>query len=150
MMDDAIDPTSPETAARARLLHELRAESYVMLRPSPIEGVGVFALVDIPKGCRAMFSPPDRPADWVTLSRAEVEALPLHARHLVENYCLFDATQYWVPAGGFKKLDLACFLNHSATPNVRSGDEGNWFEAMRDIVAGEELTIDYGEIVEGE
>jgi SET domain-containing protein len=42
------------------------------------------------------------------------------------------------------------FLNHSDTPNVISINEGEFFEAIRDIKEGEELVIDYGEIVDGE
>ena len=128
----------------------LRSESYVMLRPSPIAGIGVFAIADIPKGCRDMFSKPDPDDHWVPISRADVEALPAHARHLVENYCLFDAEQYFVPKHGFKKMDLVCFLNHSDAPNVMSIDDGAYFEAMRDIADGEELFVDYGEIVDGD
>jgi SET domain-containing protein len=135
---------------RDRLLSMLADDTWVMLQPSPVAGVGVFAIRDIPKGCRSMFSEPDTPDDWVSMSRAEVDALPEHARHQVENYCLYDDEQYFVPAGGFKKMDLSLFLNHSDTPNVRSVEDGAWFEAMRDISAGEELFVDYGEIVDDE
>ena len=120
-----------------------------MLRPSPIEGVGVFAVTDIPKGCRDMFSRPDPPEHWVAIPRADVESLPAHARFLVENYCLYDEHQYFVPEDGFKKMDLVCFLNHSDAPNVMSIADGNYFVALRDIASGEELLIDYGEIVDG-
>lgn len=133
------------------LLAELSANTYVMLRPSPVAGVGVFALIDIPKGCRAMFSPPDSAEAWITLSKAEVDALPPHAKFMVENYCLYDDDlNYFVPAGGFKKMDLAVFLNHGNTPNVQSVNDGDYFEALRDIKAGEELLLDYGAIVPGE
>ena len=97
-----------------------------------------------------MFSEPDAPEDWVSVSREEVDALPDWARHQVENYCLYDDRNYFVPARGFKQMDLSLFLNHAESPNVRSIEHGAWFEAMRDIAAGEELFIDYGEIVGGE
>ena len=135
---------------RQQLLSALRRDTYVMLRPSPIEGIGVFAICDIPAGCRDMFGKPDPPEHWIAISRAEVESLPAHARMLVENYCLYDEHQYFVPRHGFKTVDLACFLNHSDAPNVVSIDDGDYFEASRDIRAGEELLVDYGEIVEGE
>lgn len=135
--------------ARAALLRELSERTYVMLRPSPVAGVGVFAVRDIPKGCRDMLTAhtPD-PNTYITLSRAEVEALPSHAQQLIENYCLFDADQYYVPERGFKTLDLVCFLNHDDTPNVASVDDGAFFEALRDIHAGEELLVDYGKLVD--
>lgn len=135
---------------KQQLLDELINHTYVMLKPSAIAGIGVFAIRDIPKGCRAMFSKPDTNDNWITISKKEVESLPLHARHLIENYCLFDEDQYFVPDYGFKKIDVSLFLNHSDTPNVISIQEGDYFETTRDIKSGEELFIDYGEIVEGE
>ncbi len=133
---------------KEQLLNELINNTFVALRPSPVAGIGVFALRDIEKGCRAMFSKPDKNDKWVTISRKEVDALPDHAKHLVENFCLYDEVNYFVPDHGFKKIDLSLFLNHSDTPNLTSVEEGNYFEATRDIKSGEELFLDYGEIVE--
>ena len=61
-----------------------------------------------------------------------------------------DDENYFVPDYGFKKMDLVNFLNHSDAPNVISINDGEFFEAIRDIKTGEELLIDYGEIVDGE
>ena len=135
---------------KADLLAELSQHTYVMLKTSTVAGIGVFALRDIPKGCRDMFSKPDKSDSWLTLTKKEVETLPSHAQLLVENYCLFDEEKYFVPDYGFKKIDIALFLNHSDSPNVMSINEGEYFEALREIKSGEELFIDYGEIVEGE
>ena len=128
------------------LLNELAANHWVGLKPSPLHGVGVFALRDIPCGCADLFS--RDPGEWVHLGYADVEALPVHARKLVEAYCLFDGEGYFVPARGFKEMDLSLFLNHSETPNVGSLDEGAVFIALRDIAEGEELPLDYGSIVD--
>lgn len=135
---------------KAELLNELASNTWVMIRPSPIEGIGVFALCDIPKGCRDMFGNPDNAADWITISKSEVETLPSHAQFLVGNYCLYDEENYFVPAQGFKKMDISLFLNHADEPNIISINDGDYFEAIRDIKAGEELLIDYGEIVDGD
>ncbi len=135
---------------KAELLQELAGNTWVMLKPSPIEGIGVFALRDIPKGCRDMFGKPDDADEWITVSKNEIESLPAHAQFLVGNYCLYDEANYFVPAQGFKKIDISLFLNHSGEPNIISVDDGDYFETTRDIKEGEELVIDYGEIVEGE
>lgn len=132
------------------LLAELSHNTYVMLKPSPIEGIGVFAVRDIPRGCRNMFSKPDATDSWVTVPKTEVEALPAHAQFMVGNYCLYDEENYFIPGDGFKKIDVSLFLNHSDIPNLISIDDGSYFEAVRDIRAGEELLLDYGEIVDGE
>jgi SET domain-containing protein len=135
---------------KAELLHELSGNTWVMLKPSSIEGVGVFAVCDIPKGCREMFGKPDAPEDWITVPKKEIESLPSHAQFLVGNYCLYDEENYFIPAHGFKKMDVSLFLNHSDTPNIISVNDGDFFEALRDIKQGEELLIDYGGIVDGE
>ena len=135
---------------KQELLNELINNSYVMLRPSSIAGIGVFAIRDIPKGCRAMFSMPDVTDHWIKVSKQEAEMLPNHARSLIENYCLFDEENYFIPDYGFKKIDVSLFLNHSETPNVISIQDGDYFETTHDILEGEELFIDYGEIVDGE
>lgn len=135
---------------KEELLTELSSNTYVMLKPSSLEGIGVFAIKDIPKGCREIFSKPDDSDEWITISKKEIEALPLHAQFLVGNYCLFDEENYFVPGHGFKKMDVSLFLNHADEPNVISINDGDFFEATRDIKAGEELLIDYGEIVDDE
>jgi len=115
----------------------------VGLAPSPIHGIGVFALCDIPAGANDLFAPP-RP--WVPVPEGEVEKLPPHARRLVETYCLWDDGVYFVPPHGFRVLDVVTYLNHSDTPNLRQVNGGDWFETVRDVLAGEELTIDYGSL----
>jgi len=135
---------------KQRLLDELNNNTYVILRPSSVAGIGVFAIRDIAKGCRAMFSMPHLDDQWIKVSKREFELLPQHTQHLIENYCLYDEDHYFVPDHGFKKIDLSLFLNHSDSPNIISIQEGEYFEAIRDIKTGEELFINYGEIVDGE
>jgi SET domain-containing protein len=135
---------------KEELLQELVSNTWVMIRPSPIEGIGVFALQDIPKGCRSMFSQANEQEQWIPVPKAEVENLPAHAKALIENYCLYDDEHYFVPDYGFKKMDLVNFLNHSDSPNIISINDGEFFETIRHIEKGEELVIDYGEIVDGE
>lgn len=135
---------------KEELLRDLAGNTWVMIKPSPIDGIGVFALLDIPTGCRSMFSKANEQEQWIPVNKTEVENLPAHAKALIENYCLYDADNYFVPDYGFKKMDLVNFLNHANEPNVISINDGEFFEAIRDIKKGEELFIDYGEIVDGE
>ena len=133
---------------KAALLKQLAEATYVMIKASPIHGIGVFAIRDIPKGTQDIFS--QGVGDWIEVSKEEVEALPKHSRDLVENHCLFDEQNYFIPDYGFKLVDLVIYLNHSDTPNIISINDGERFEAIRDIAEGEELFVDYGTIVEGE
>ena len=130
------------------LLKQLAESTYVMIKASPVHGIGVFAIKDIPKGTQDIFS--QGIGEWIEVSKEEVEALPKHSRDLVENHCLFDEKNYFVPDYGFKLVDLVIYLNHSDVPNVMSINDGERFEAIRDITVGEELFLDYGTIVEGE
>jgi SET domain-containing protein len=131
---------------KAELLTDLQEHTYVMIQPSGIHGNGVFALRDIPKGCRDMFS--KGVGEWIKITKAEVEALPPHSRNLIETYCLWDDEHYFVPDYGFKVMDLVNYLNHSDDPNVISINDGEFFEAIKNIASGEELFIDYGAIVD--
>lgn len=135
---------------KEELLKELSGNTWVVLKPSDIEGIGVFALRDIPKGCRNMFGKPGDADEWITVSKKEIENLPAHAQFVVGNYCLYDEENYFVPSHGFKKMDISLFLNHSDQPNIISINDGDYFEALKDIKEGEELVIDYGEIVDEE
>ena len=127
-----------------RLLHELRTNTLVMVQPSPVSGIGVFAITGIKKGQRNIFSK-DK-SDWKKISKKKVKKLPAHSRNLVENFCLYDEKYFFVPEYGFKMIDLVIFLNHSDEPNIISINDGENFEALRDIASGEELFIDYGAI----
>lgn len=133
---------------KEELLQELSQETFVALRPSPVHGIGVFAIADIPKGCRTIFS--KNVGSWIRLPIADVEQLPEHSRSLIETYCLYDEASYFVPDYGFKVMDLVNYLNHSSSPNVASVNDGEYFEALTDIPAGTELLVNYGEIVEVE
>lgn len=130
-----------------KLLRELIYETYITLKPSSIHGIGVFAICDIPKKSRNFFS--KNRDEWIKISITEVEQLPTHSKNLIETYCLYDEENYFVPNYGFKVMDLVNYLNHSKKPNIISINDGEYFEAIRDIKCGEELLIDYGEIVDG-
>ncbi len=132
---------------REELLRELQQDTYVMLKPSPIEGIGVFAIRDIPKGCRTIFS--TGIGEWIKISFEEIEKLPPHSRNLVETYCLYDEKDYFVPGYGFKMMDMVLYLNHSSQFNIASVNDGEQFEALHDIKAGEELLLNYGSIADG-
>jgi SET domain-containing protein len=117
---------------------------YVIPRPSSIHGIGIFAVRDIPKGCRNMFSKGND--EWIKVPVAEVEELPEYAKTLVHTYCTYDTEFYYVEKYGLKKMDIVSFLNHSDKPNLAVIDNGEFFETTRDIKSGEELFLDYADV----
>ena len=116
------------------------ADTRIGLAPSTLHGIGVFALADIPAGVTDLFAPAE---EWPGVPRASLDALPAHARKLVDTYCLKDDDTVYLPPRGFRVVDLVLFLNHSDTPNLGQMDSGNYFLTLRSIAAGEELTVDY-------
>ena len=131
---------------KEQLILQLTHKTFVKLQASPLHGIGVFAARDIPKGTKNIFSAPHN--RFTHLTYAEVADLPAHSRALIENFCLYDETGYFVPDEGFDTMDIALYLNHSDAPNIRSVDDGDYFEALIDIPAGTELLVDYGTIVD--
>jgi len=131
---------------REELLKELSDETFITLKPSPVHGIGVFALRDIPKGCKTLFS--RNVGEWIRVPITDIDQLPDQTRNMVETYCLYDETHYYLPDYGFKVMDLVNYLNHSSSPNVISVNDGEYFESLREIKEGEELLVNYGEIVD--
>jgi len=131
---------------KEELLQELSAETYITLKPSPVHGIGVFALCTIPKGCKTIFS--RNVGNWIKVPVADIEKLPAHSRNLVETYCLYDEQDYYLPDYGFKVMDMVNYLNHAAIPNVISVNDGEYFESLREIREGEELFVNYSAIVD--
>lgn len=118
------------------------ANTAIGLAPSPIHGIGVFALTDIPEGTTDLFS--SGSGEWPAVAVSTIKSLPAHTQKLIATYCLEDDDKIYLPPHGFKVIDLAHFLNHSDQPNLKQMDGGNYFITLRAIQAGEELTIDYG------
>jgi uncharacterized protein len=110
------------------------------LGPSAIEGLGLFAGEDIPKGTVTWRFVPGFDQ---TFSPEEIERLPLAARDELSRYTyLHTRTGKYVAC-----LDNARFMNHSDSPNTMGAyygpDDEGFDVATRDIAKGEELTCDY-------
>jgi hypothetical protein len=107
-----------------------------VVRPSSIGGRGLFAHTAVAKGeivCVKAGHLLDK-ATFQTLKST------INAAELPITDVLFLA-----PVSEDEFEDVMMFLNHSCEPNV--GIQGQIvFVAMRDIAAGEELTLDYGTI----
>lgn len=107
------------------------------LRPSPIQGIGVFLLEDVREG--DLIWRFDSRVDRI-YSDEEIASLPERARRFIEVYSTFHSgLQLRVLCG-----DNGRYFNHSDKPNTISlgvtfGDD----VAAHDLSAGTELTTDY-------
>ena len=109
------------------------------LRPSIIHGMGLFSLESVTKGKKVWeFTPL---FDWnIDNQYIEEWASPV-VREYLEYYGTYHKKgHFWTSYG-----DNTRFINHSNHPNLMTvyPDEDIENRAIRDIIIGEELTIDY-------
>lgn len=111
-----------------------------VLKESPIANVGVFATHAIAGGTqlRLFPGPPSR-----LLTRDVLQKTPLLERF--SEFFGVDATEGVYVAADFGQMEIDWYLNHSDTPNA-SHDKNYDYYALRNITAGEEITIDYREL----
>jgi hypothetical protein len=121
---------------------DLLEKVYCRLAPSPIHGVGVFAIRPIPKGIDPMQE--KRTFEFEEMSVAQVAGLPEPLLKLVRDMCPENDGHFDIPPFSLNEIGISYYLNHSKTPNMRCDEESGNFFALRDIAAGEELTTDYG------
>jgi SET domain-containing protein len=113
------------------------------VRPSPMQGLGVFATKPIPEGMRLIEYAGER------LSPADAEARypdrPAE-RHHTFLFAIDDDVVVDAAVAG----NVARFINHSCAPNCDAVIDGGriWIEALRDIDPGEELAYDYAYVLE--
>ena len=111
---------------------------YARIGPSRVNGVGVRAIRDIPRGT-AMFQGESERVRWV--SRAAVRRLPTALRKLYEDFGMVSGDRIGVPPS-LNMLSVGWYVNHSERPNIEADEDGR-FHALRRIRKGEELTADY-------
>ena len=112
---------------------------YCKLAPSPIHGVGVFALVDIPKDTD-LFGPDT--TNLILIAPSDVDKLPPSYKQLYQDFAVLH-DGWWHCPPSFNHMTNAWYLNHSDTPNVVCIIDDYAFISLRDIVVGEELLVDY-------
>lgn len=124
------------TTAQQDQITQLTNMVKARIAPSKIHGVGVFALVDLPKGTKLY-------ADSVpvvyTLSHANLKKLDKEVRDLLlERFPnIINGSRFVYPTER-----LLAFMNHDKNPNYDPASD----EVMRDIKKGEEITEDYTQI----
>jgi SET domain-containing protein len=107
--------------------------------PSGIHGLGLFAARFVPRGTPVWKFQPGFDRDF---SPEQFAALPPLARQHTRWFCFVGKMDGHVILSG----DHACFINHSLTPNTGAPADAPppvVTVALRDLVAGEEITCNY-------
>lgn len=125
---------------KARILKHLQTEVYCRLGISPVHGIGVFAIKDIPKGAKPLVSLIK--IKEFSFSKKEINKLPTSVKKEVRMFCYYDKDEYLIPSIGLNAMNMAFYMNHSKTPNVKYL-KNNDIVALRKIKANEELFFDY-------
>lgn len=103
------------------------------VRPSPIHGVGLFALQDVKSGTVVVWEC----GRCLVVPEDVLERNMFHAEAAqVRRWGYLRSPGVWL-----LPCDHARYVNHSDAPNLKTGRFGDY--AARDIAAGEELTVDY-------
>jgi hypothetical protein len=86
---------------RAEFLRRILADCYCRLAPSPIHGIGVFAIRDIPRGKNPFntLSKYARPG-YARITRSELEALPQKLREMISALFVPTDGEMWLPNCG--------------------------------------------------
>lgn len=114
----------------------LNNDVWATIAPSPIHGVGVFAIRDIPRG--TVINNGQDYHGLITVSENGFEHGILEPiRKLILDRTIFDDSHMFSFRHPNSIVRLQCFMNHSDVPN----SNGNM--VVRDIKAGEEITENF-------
>jgi len=112
---------------------------YTRIQRSNKDGIGVFAICDIPEGTN-IFSNDENSIRWI--KKKKIGKVNPEIKRLYNDFCIIKKGKYGCPKN-FNMLTVGWYLNESKdNPNVKCNKKYD-FIALRDIKEGDELTVDY-------
>jgi hypothetical protein len=146
-----LNPEALNEAIKFSLLKNLEDNSIVEIRPSDIDGVGVFANRLIPKGTILFQFNCNPTHETVDFTPAEIETLNPDAQRIIIKFFLNENGYYAIPKHGIAcALGMSFYINSSSQEkaNVKFGtkiDLSGYREiiANRKICPNEELMLPY-------
>jgi len=116
---------------KSRILKHLQTEVYCRLGVSPIHGIGVFAIRDIPKGTHPLVSL--LKIKEFSFSKKEIKKLPASVQKEVRMFCYYDKDEHLIPSIGLNAMCRSekskrvknCFLTTTwpLTKNITLNDD---------------------------
>lgn len=129
------------TKKKLEILENLK-NTYCRLRPSKIQGIGVFAIRDIPKGKNPFFGV--KKHRWHKFDISELKKLDKEVLGLIDSFFVIHKNgTVEVSDYALNGMDISYFLNNSKKPNIKTINDGENFVTMRKIKKGEELSVSY-------
>jgi len=127
--------------SKQKVINSLK-NTYCRLKASKIEGVGVFAIRDIPKGENPFYG--IKKQKWVKFNISDLEKIDKEIMPLIDSFFVIkkNGTVY-ISESGLNGMDISYFLNDSKKPNLKTTDDGTNFKTLKKIKKGEELTVAY-------
>ncbi len=126
---------------KKQILNNLK-NTYCRLKPSKIEGVGVFAIRDIPKGANPFSG--NRKQKWIKFDIKELKSLGKEILDLIDSFFVIHKNGIvYISDSGLNGMDISYFLNNSNKANIKTTDDGENFVTLRKIKKGEELMVSY-------
>jgi SET domain-containing protein len=122
------------------ILERIR-NTYCRLKASSIQGVGVFAVRNIPENINPFSGLPEQ--KWLRFSMDELGEIDKNIMEMIDDYFVVEKDNTInIPEYGLNGMDMSFFVNHSDAPNLITR-EGRYFITARIIKKGEELTVGY-------
>ncbi|TSC78507.1 MAG: Uncharacterized protein G01um101433_172 [Parcubacteria group bacterium Gr01-1014_33] len=126
------------------LIQDLEKNVYCRLNRSSVEGIGVVAIRDIPKGTNIFTGVKKNrwksiPVDAVLRNKKIIKEV----KEMILSFYAVEAGVIYFPDQSLNELDISFYLNHSDTPNVEFVEKSDIFITARSIKKGEELFADY-------
>ncbi len=129
-----------------KVLKNLRNDIFCRIRCSKIQGVGVVAIRDIPKG-KNPFKQVSNTDRNIGIPNKYIDRLDPEVKKMVHDFFQKEDDDKWyIPTSGLNSIDISFYMNHNKKPNIRVVDGKSQFvnfSALRKIKKGEELTINY-------
>lgn len=129
----------PKLTPKDLALH-LNSTVFCRLAPSPIHGVGVFAIRNIEAGQALFVGSQQKVLDLKHDKMITLGVHPAIIDIILDRHQMPPRSSNGLFRHPNDEADMVCFMNHSSNPNTTFMG----YHAATDIKAGEEITKDYG------
>lgn len=125
---------------------KLLQNTYCRLKKSKIEGVGVFAIKDIPKNKNPFLG--IKNCRWYKFDINELKKIDKSVLKMVDDFFVIEENnEVYIPETGLNGIDISFFVNNSKNPNLKikpnKNNEALEFITTKKIKKGQELTVAY-------